>query len=313
LVSNHFCRTEVVFYGLTGPVLERVMEQYNIERVFPRAFGQKISDKGTILVMEDMTKQGFSLVDRKSFGIEQAYCVVRTLARLQAAFWIARVNFNYSLDSVLFGRESPFSDGIRKSGVDLKEILEQNTKYFFENLHKHVPSHSDRELIQELVKKLIATLVADPMKGVPAFTDEPVGISHGDLWFSNFMFKGDGGSMICRLFDWQFWDVSVFGLDLGLLMISSLSTEAMQEHVDKIPKEFYRTFKEIYESKTGNPVPFSEEAALGNMGHSLFSALFWVIVTSGTLWESANVDVSSMLANVAFAIRTKRIMFPFEF
>ncbi|PAA83122.1 hypothetical protein BOX15_Mlig014524g3 [Macrostomum lignano] len=195
--------------------------------------------------------------------------------------------------------------------MDFKPMIERNSAYFFDNYEKHVKYPEDAQVIREYVTKFIKTLLDDPMKGMPCLTDEPLGLSHGDLWFSNFMFKGDGDNMICRLFDLQFWDISIFGFDLGLMMVTSLSNESMQEHVDKIPKEFYRTFKEIYESKTGSPVPFSEEAALGNMGQSMFYAMFWVIGTCDLLWESDNIDVTNMLSNVAFAIRTNRIRLPF--
>uniref|UniRef100_A0A1I8GQF0 CHK domain-containing protein n=1 Tax=Macrostomum lignano TaxID=282301 RepID=A0A1I8GQF0_9PLAT len=105
-----FCPRECLFYGTFAPLLERTASQLGLGSVgLPSVHLEMVLPTGTLIVMEDLGEAGFELAPA-TMNVAEARCVLSSLARVQAAFWLTKARLG-SPASGLFGPQSPLSDG----------------------------------------------------------------------------------------------------------------------------------------------------------------------------------------------------------
>ncbi|PAA45927.1 hypothetical protein BOX15_Mlig009006g1 [Macrostomum lignano] len=301
--SDHFCPRECLFYGTFAPLLERTASQLGLGSVgLPTVHLEMVLPTGTLIVMEDLGEAGFELAPA-TMNVAEARCVLSSLARVQAAFWLTKARLG-SPASGLFGPESPFSDPLKSltgTAVNFDAFLEQGFEEFRHKFDNYLKCEKRAAIVNAYLEDGFLEKTRKVLK-VNQEKSEVVGVIHCDLWYNNCMISRDsrGQPIECRLIDWQFFGIGWLTYDLGPLWISSIDNAIVTQEFLPCVDFYHHAVQSAYESAIGEKFPVSQEQMRQQAVQSLVYGIGWVILSADTLW--AFQSVSNVLANIADVI-----------
>ncbi|KAF6202892.1 hypothetical protein GE061_003299 [Apolygus lucorum] len=206
---------ECKVYNVILPMMGALMDEFNDKRdtVWSNCLGYQ---PYTCLVMEDLSFEGYTLIDRTKWqSIEQAQFVLRALARFHA------------MSKVLLARGLLTGDD-RGHNLFLNDTktfraLFPATLQVLSNAIKTKWGPEWKAVGQKISDNV--DLICDKMKAVFSYDKRFEAYNHGDLWSSNIMWKfteyGDIPVSV-KFIDWQFAHINSFILDVVYFLHTSI-------------------------------------------------------------------------------------------
>ncbi|PAA61570.1 hypothetical protein BOX15_Mlig000800g2 [Macrostomum lignano] len=295
-----FCPRECLFYGTFAPLLERTASQLGLGSIgLPTVHLEMVLPTGTLIVMEDLGEAGFELAPA-TMNVAEARCVLSSLARVQAAFWLTKARLG-SPASGLFGPQSPLSDGffaLSATKKSMDELLPAGFELFRREFAKYMTCDKRIAIINGYLDRDYLKKAQQVIKSGQE-EREVVGITHSDLWYNNCMLSRDasGQPVECRLIDWQVFGIGRLTFDLGPFWISSIDNAIAVEQYLPCVELYDETIRSLYKTGLQQEFPVSKETIRKQAVQSLNWGITWLVTFAEMIPVLRRID--NVLNNVA--------------
>lgn len=237
-------RKETFIYTTFFPALEATLINY--KQIPPKCYFAE----NNVLVLEDLSEEGFHLVERlKFYDTQQCKLALKTLSYYHAysiiyeEFKSRELGRKYRLNEEFPEELMDRFYGVNRSSPTAK-FLESSIKTLID-LVNELPEDTK-------CKKDFAELLSTSLNGsdgqIPA-DKYRLTCTHCDLWSSNIMFKCDsrnGDQLIdCKIIDFQMLNYTMQAYDVELFFHGNTTSEFRRTHKMELLRYYYDSFQQI--------------------------------------------------------------------
>ncbi|XP_023245852.1 uncharacterized protein LOC106639834 [Copidosoma floridanum] len=263
--------------------------------ILPKFYGGRLSlrddnreaDEDAVLLMENLVTSGYYTMDRmKGLDVDHAKLAITELARYHALGIALKIKkpklFEEGkkyLEVFPFDTDNDFFDVALEYTTDMICSDERIAKY--------------GDKVREKMKKKWASIsqceIANPIW---------LGISHGDLWVNNLMFrKADNGKLeSVKFIDFQVSQVCSPLKDLPYFTCTSITMEVMDNHFEDLLDTYYAKFINVLETVGCDTSPFTRESFDEQLKNDAKNELFHCVMALKvfTNEKSDDLDLNKM-------------------
>ncbi|XP_011702312.1 PREDICTED: uncharacterized protein LOC105458579 [Wasmannia auropunctata] len=241
---------EIFFYREVLPIFKQTFWEHGgtIDR-FPILHDVNDESGKEILLLENLTPQGFVMAKSKIMDYPHLSLAMRCLGEFHAYSFITRAANPASFEKLQRIEEPLFNEQSDRNENDesmMKTVIETIFK-ILANEDKH---YSER--YQQFLENMQQCMI-DATDGKAA---EPYAVvNHGDYWTNNMLFKYDKEGNPCdlRFLDLQICRYASPVLDLVYLLFCCCTQETRRKHFDQVIHEYYETLSKCIEKAGYDP------------------------------------------------------------
>ncbi|ODN02303.1 hypothetical protein Ocin01_04386 [Orchesella cincta] len=232
--------------------------------------GTILSDAESVLVLEDMRPNGYSMRDFNSgLSLDEAFAALREIATIHALSWAMQE----TTDDMALDDKWDFAYRPQKAASAYKIMIEQGFPTLADFLDRQQPDGPDilnkLKALHPKAAELLCELLEPPPPPAPSC------LTHMDFWCNNLLFRkrtppdgtasGENGNVVngnghcssssgdedgdsgsdteCLIVDWQMMAISRPTHDVALLLFTSLTPEVRQANTEALLKHYWNVFQ----------------------------------------------------------------------
>lgn len=236
---------EIFFYREILPIFEKTLKEHGeivYRSLFPTLYYTNDEPGKEVLLLENLTQQGFVMKNSKILDYSHATLALQCLGEFHAYSFITRLanptDFNKlkQMEEPVFFPQSHNDDGdIVKnlSNIVIKALIDEDRHY--------------SERVQQFLDNTQQNMI-DATDGKAA---EPYAVvNHGDTWTNNMLFRYDQeGKTLCdlRFLDLQLCRYASPVLDIVYILFCCCTQETRSKHYNQLVNEYYETLSKCLE------------------------------------------------------------------
>ncbi|KAK7580651.1 hypothetical protein V9T40_001280 [Parthenolecanium corni] len=274
LKSTSLFKREVYVYSTFLPKLYQLG---NCKAFAPELY---LATEDTVLVLEDLTVEGFEPGDRiKQFNLNECKAALNVLATYHA------LSYEYLRSLTSSDRGWSFWN------VHEPKILVQLRKETFNKFRELAKPHLN-QVLYDKISQLEEEIITDPMKKEFPRQNPMTVIIHGDFRNDNILINHKGNLEV-KLIDWQTSRKASPVLDLIFFFVTSVPLEEFKTHGDVLKNTYLDTLKKKLEPlnsiRTYGRSELDEDIKYYKSYFLHVICIFWLKLMVGSSPESAEV------------------------
>lgn len=233
---------EIYFYETILSVFNDVLRDYDITtKYFPIMYSSSKDEENEVLVLEDLSSQGYVMRDAKFLDYQHARLTLRNLGQFHAYSFATRVKRPDVFESFKSMEEPLFveQNNTNKRDDDRFITLCNIIKKALADAGEHYVKRFDEFMMNFI------NLMVNAVSGSNA---EPYAVVNlGDVWSNNILFKykenaGNREPQDLRFLDFQLSRYASPAVDISYTLFCASSYKMRQEHYDELLREYYDSF-----------------------------------------------------------------------
>ncbi|KYM98290.1 hypothetical protein ALC62_10993 [Cyphomyrmex costatus] len=252
IMITYMFQREMFFYKEVLPIFKETLKSRGeiIDDRFPILYDVSEEFGKEILMIEDLTPQGFLTAKLKIFDYPHLSLALRCLGEFHAYSFITRVANPTSFEELkmkehLFTQKS--YDNIEDEQKDMSKVL---IDIIFQAL-----ANEDKHYI-ERCQRFIENMMPNMFDAVDGKAAEPYAVvNHGDSWTNNILFKYDKENNPCdlRFIDFQICRYASPVLDILYMLFCCCTQETRSKYFDQVIDEYYEALSRCIERAGYDP------------------------------------------------------------
>ncbi|KYM98291.1 PREDICTED: uncharacterized protein LOC108777664 [Cyphomyrmex costatus] len=249
-VTDMFQR-ELFFYKEVLPIFKETLKDRGgiIDR-FPILYDVSEESNKEILMLEDLTPQGFVMATSKILDYPHLSLALRCLGEFHAYSFITRVADPISFEKLKM-KEHLFTQKLYDNSEDKqKNMLKVLIDVIFQAL-----ANEDKHYI-ERYQRFLENMMSNMIDAVDGKAAEPYAVvNHGDSWTNNMLFKYDQENNPCdlRFIDLQICRYASPVLDIVYMLFCCCTQETRSKYFDQVIDEYYEALSRCIERAGYDP------------------------------------------------------------
>lgn len=240
-ITKIMFQREILFYQEILPIFKKTLKGHGeIVYRFPTLCYANDEPGKEVLMLENLTQQGFVMKNSKILDYSHAVLALRCLGEFHAYSFITRLMNPTDFDKLkqikepIFQQSYKDTDEVKNLGkIIIKGLIDEDKHY------------------SERVQQFLDNRLENMFYATDGKAAEPYAVvNHGDIWTNNMLFKYDQEENVP--YDFRFIDLQVCRyaspvLDIVYILFCCCTQEMRSKHHDELINEYYKTLSKFLE------------------------------------------------------------------